>query len=149
MASINGHFGDSPKTREVNYKDSLYVSDKFSHISLALDLGLILFGKKQHKMELLGGVGYNSITVLEVTIPTNIDDPKSISRDGLSLSAGLGYRFEFPAATYIGLSAKYNFTHFNNKRGTDLTGNFLTIQLSLGFVSKDKKHRTRKLLELE
>jgi len=149
ILSIKAFFGNSQQPREVYHKDSLYVSDVYSHVSLTLDFGYALYIKNQHNLEVLGGVGYNGVKVLELANPVNTSNPESIYRNGLLLSAGLGYRYDFPLGTYLGLSAKFNFTHFNNQPGTDLTGNFLTIHFTLGLISQDYKKRNRQLLDLE
>lgn len=149
MVSIKGNFGDSRKTRNVSYKDSIYVSDKFSHVSATIDIGYALINKSQHSFELLGSGGYNGITILEVANPVDADNPKSVERSGLLLSAGLGYRYNFKSGAYIGLSSKFNFTKFSNLPGSDLSGNFLSIRLSLGLISTDSHSHTRKLLDVE
>lgn len=149
MVSIGVNFGNSPQAREVYYEDSLYVSDVYNHVSLSLDLGYTLYSKDRHNFELLGGVGYNGVKILEVANPIDADNPESIYRNALLLNAGLGYRYDFPTGTYLGLSAKYNFTHFDNRPGADLTGNFLTIHVALGLISQDHQRRNRQLLDVE
>lgn len=149
MVSIKGSFGDSRKTRNVSYKDSLYVSDKFSHVSATADIGYAVLNKRQHAIELLGSAGYNGITILEVANPVDTDNPKSIDRSALLLSGGIGYRYNFSSGAYIGLSSRYNFTNFKNLPGSDLSGGFLSIRISIGLISTDSHSQTRKLLDLE
>ncbi len=149
LISIKAYLGNSSSSRHVFHDDSLYNSDLYNHVSLAADLGYALFNKQQHVFELIGGIGYNGVKVLEVPNPLDADNPESIYRNSLLLNIGLGYRYDFPTGTYFSLSAKLNFSEFENRPGTDLSGNFFTIDVALGMISQDQQRRNRLLLDID
>lgn len=123
-------FLDAPKDIEV-YKDGyVYDSRYHSAIYLGAGAGFKYFEYKKHELDMLGGLGYDHITILEST-SAEANDGKSLS--SLCINAGLAYKFNISKKQYLSLSGRYNMLFYKNRGGTNLNGNAITIGLIYGF----------------
>ena len=139
-------FIKSPNTYQVYKNDSLYNTDYFIGGYFALDLGYELFSVKNSHFDLIGGVGYDGFTALEVDYP-DTDDDLTKSINSLNLNIGVAYKYYMNPYNYFGVEGKYNFVDYKNPKGTDLTGDVITINLIYGGFGK--KHNPLKLNELD
>lgn len=146
LLSLKGYFGDTPDQYVVNFRDSLWYSNEFTFLYAGLDVGYKLKEIQGHNFELIGGIGYNAITVLRVPKLLDPEEDDTEEVNSLNLNFGLAYRFQFESEVYIGLEAKYHAVNFANSGGTNLGGHFVTLDLAVGFISQDYNSHRRRLL---
>jgi hypothetical protein len=126
--------GNSPNVYQVYENDSLWNTNHFFGGYLGLDLAYELFKIKKSSFDMIGGIAFDGFDVLESNEQqSNNEISKSIN--SLNLNFGLGYKYHLNQWTYWGFDLKYNFVNYKNTRGTDLSGNALTINLIYGFCA--------------
>jgi hypothetical protein len=135
--------GSPRQDYEVLYNNEIIKTDAFSSGYIGLDLAYQLSNNKKHEFDALGGIGYDYMFAVLADTEKNTDPLKFNS---LNLNAGIGYRFYLKRMSYIGIQAKYNFIDFNNIRGTDLSGDYVSLILTYNFFgNKEKKTMIEKL----
>ncbi len=139
-------FIKSPNTYQVYENDSLYDTDHFFGANLGLELGYELFFIKNNHFDLIGGVAFDGFTALKVDYP-GTDDDLTKSINSLNLNIGVGYKYFLNPYNYIGVEWKYNFVDYNNPKGTNLSGNAITINLI--YCGFGKKYDPITLKELD
>jgi hypothetical protein len=124
-------FGNSPNIYFVEKNDSLYSTTHFFGGYLALELGYELINYKAHEIDVLTGIGWDGFDALSIG---NTNDPDRLTKsiNALNFNIGIGYRNYFKNKSYIGIDVRYNFVNYQNKNGTDLTGNTFTIRFKYG-----------------
>lgn len=139
-------FGKSPNTYFVEKNDSLYSTTHFFGGFFGAELGYELINYKSHELDILGGLGWDGFDALEIG---KTNDPNRITKsiNALNLNLGIGYRKYLKNKSYIGIETRYNFINYQNKNGTDLSGNTLTIRLKYG-MSRNL-YRDKNLMQLD
>ncbi len=115
------------------------------HIGIHSELSVEPIVKKINYNDfiVIGGVGGSQLNFGIVNTKnknTLNDTPKSAKT--IVYSIGLGYKRNVSkknARYYYGINAKYNLANFKNMGGTNLSGNFTTLTLLLGFNSNENK----------
>jgi hypothetical protein len=105
---------------------------------IGLDTERELYKSKKHEIDLLAGIGYDGFESIK-TDNNNSDPNAGHSINSLNTNFGLGYRYFYKKNTYIGLQAKYNIVNYNNKGGTNLMGDCLTVTISIGGLNQSAK----------
>lgn len=129
-AQLSFRFINAPKHYDVNYFGDRYSTKHHSAFYAGLDLGYKFAEFSRSKLFVLGGLGYDAITVV-ASSSDEADDGMYLS--SFNMNGGLGYRYYIGKRNYVGLMGKYNFLFYNNRNGTDLSGNAYTIALVYGF----------------
>lgn len=106
-----------------------YGTRHFFQLYGGLDAAYELVKMKKQDILLLGGIGIDGMDVLAVG---KGDDQITKSLAALNLNAGLSYRFWLRKYGYLGVNTKFNYMTYNNKGGTDISGNAVTIGLVYG-----------------
>lgn len=129
--AIEFRFGNSPNTYFVEKNDSVYNTTHFFGGYFGLELGYELINYKSHEIDVLTGSGWDGFDVLSIG---DKNDPDRVTKtiNALNFNFGIGYKKYFKNKSYVGIDAKYNLVNYQNKNGTDLAGNTLTIRLKLG-----------------
>jgi hypothetical protein len=138
--------GNSPNVYFVQKDDSLYSTTHFFGGFLGLELGYELMNFKSFEVDFLAGSGWDGFDVLSIG---SSSDPNRITKtiSALNFNLGIGFRKYFRNRSYIGIETRYNFINYSNPKGTDLSGNTLTIRLKHG-VSRNLD-RDRNLMRLD
>jgi hypothetical protein len=113
--------------------DSVYLTKDYQGYYLGADCGYSLIKTKKQEVDILAGIGWEGI---DVTIADSVYN----TYPSLNVNAGLGYKVyigsrdtkKASVSWYISAQAKYNFTGFNNKGGTDLAGGAFTFGIVCG-----------------
>lgn len=130
--SIIIKFLDSKNYYNVYKADSLYSSNNFLGGYIGLDGSYALIKSRRHEWDALGGFGWDGFDALSVERKDDRKLTKSVN--SVNFNLGTGYKYFFgKQGAYIGLDAKYNFLFYDNKGGTDVSGNAFSIGLVLGF----------------
>lgn len=151
-ATIGIRPGSSATPYLVERYDSIYTSTNFFSWNTGFDMGIKLFRKKKHELDVLFGTGYEELQVLSIYysdagVSTSTNSiAKSIN--SFNANAGLGYKLFITNKVtknnnhlrrYVSFQAKYNYVNYKNIGGTDLTGNYVTIGLAYGIYSRPYK----------
>ncbi|NVO19410.1 MAG: hypothetical protein HXX13_06905 [Bacteroidetes bacterium] len=119
---------------QVMYKDSLYTTHNFMGLNFMLETGRQLIDWRRHELDLLGGIDLELMDVLNLkNDPATADDNESKYLASPAIHFGLGYRYYTKSDHFFGISSRYHLMNFNNKQGSNLRGNALTINLEYGF----------------
>ncbi|MEM7109568.1 MAG: hypothetical protein AAF519_15190 [Bacteroidota bacterium] len=119
-----------------------YETDHFFGGYIGADIGYQLVKRDKSRLYALSGVGFDGFDALG---GGDEDDP-SKSINSLNLNLGLGFRQFFSHNLYIGIEARQNFVDYNNRGGTDLSGNSQSIRLLFGFMQNFNKEERLKTL---
>lgn len=131
-ATLSFRFIKSPNTYLVEKDDSIWNTTHFFGGYIGLDMGYNLLTIKNECFDLLGGIAFDGFDALSVKDKnSNNDISKSINT--LNLNVGLGYKHLLKSNNYVGFDLKYNFVDYKNLKGTNLSGNTITINLIYGF----------------
>jgi len=144
--TIGFKFGKSPKVYQVYENDSIWDTDHFFGGYLGLDMGLEMVKIKNSSFDLIGGIAFDGFDALKADDPNSNDDITK-SLNSLNLNVGLGYKYNINPWNYLGVDIKYNILDYKNPRGTDLSGNALTINLIYGFYGN--RYSTNRLKDLD
>jgi hypothetical protein len=130
-ATLEFRFGNSPNTYFVKKNDSLYSTTHFFGGFIGVELGYELMRYKLHELDILGGCGWDGFDALEIG---KTNDPNRVTKsiNALNLNLGVGYRKYLKNKSYVGIEMRYNVIDYQNRSGTDLTGNTVTVRLKFG-----------------
>jgi hypothetical protein len=138
--SLNFKFG-KPKN-EYTYMQNGYSDTTNSFVGgyfgIDAERKILSFGKNE--VSILAGLGYDGFDAVNVN--TEDSDPNndvSYMIGSLNTNFGLGFRHFTNNGTYYGLKAIYNIVNYNNPGGTYLSGNTVSISLTLGVFYNQKK----------
>lgn len=135
--------GSSPNTITTLFLDSLYETKEFTGINVMLEAGRQVVQWHRHEVDLVGGVDFEMMDILNITESDGNGGESTNSRNlySPSVHVGLGYKYYTKNRHYFGISSKYSVLNFNNKGGTNLRGNALSINLEYGFGTNDWLNR--------
>ncbi len=131
--SILVKFLSAPQEHLVRSFDSLFRTNYFFGVNAGLDVAYAIAARKRHRLDLLGGLGFDGLDLMKTSKRGGEDKPYSKSLASLDIAAGAGYRIRISQESYVGLQAKYHVNNFCNTGGTDLNGHAITIGAVLGF----------------
>ncbi len=140
-------FGRSSEVLQVYKSDSLWDCDKFLGGYLGMHSGYHLIKTRSNKFALTAGIGwdFSNFTLKESTE----EDSTYIARTlhSLNLNAGFSYKYYIDDWQFIGINGRFHFLFYRNRKGTNLSGNAITIGLIYGLVPYDAKRQN--LINLE
>ncbi len=130
-------FLDAPNNYIVTNNDTPYTTKYYMGYYIGYDIAYQFFRRNKHEFDILCGIGWDAFDAIFADAITN-------TYPSLNLNAGLGYKIflshkddkDFEKYSYLSLQAKYNFVNYNNKGGTDLSGNSFTFGLLYGFYKR-------------
>jgi hypothetical protein len=132
MADVTfiARFGDAKNPYSINERDSLYTTDHFSGTYMGLDVGNVIFTRKNSEFAVLGGIAYDVITAVPYDEEKDIE---GVSVGTINLNAGAGYRYYYNSRrAYLGLQGRYNVVDYFTKGGTDLSGHTISLRIIWG-----------------
>ncbi len=131
-------FGDAKNNYTV-LKDGIYYnSNNYISWFTGADIGCKLFRTRKSEFDFLVGLGYEEIQTLYEPVVEDVANTQSVK--SFYANAGLAYKIYVRDAvikgkhkrSYFSLQAKYNYVNYNNRGGTDLTGNAIIVGLVYG-----------------
>ena len=96
---------------------------------MGFDVGRDILVKKRHELQVVGGIAWDFIEVLEENKKLNL---KAVESNSYNINAGLAYRFYIKDNFYLGLKAKYNVVDYTLNKVIDLKGHAVTVHFSIG-----------------
>jgi len=147
--TISFRAGDARKYYETEYYNQLIQTKHHFGGYIGLDLAHELFNNDKTELDFEWGIGGDFIDVVpdEDGSYYTTDDSKTLA--SLNVNAGLGYRFYLKSMNYIGLHAKYNYVDFNNKRGTDLSGQYVSVTISYHLFGNPARRKALEKMKLK
>ncbi len=126
--------------------NNLEKTDHFTHAHIGLDAGYEIMKKENHELQAIGGLAYNTITLKERDEKRDID---AVNAGSYNFNMGLEYRYYFhhkspsyrryyygSRISYLGISGKYNIVDYTLNQNLPYSGNTITINLKIGFLSR-------------
>jgi len=87
----------------------------------------------------VGGIGYDGFEAISENVDAGV---ASKSINSLNINLGAGYRYYYKGdGRYLSLQPRINTVNYANKRGSDLSGNTISIRLIWGFSSNEGRDR--------
>ncbi len=122
--------GDARDSITVDSAGSLVTTNRFEGGFLGLEQGLKFFDTRTQSADMFVSLGYE--LVYSKSLGGNPEE--HVSHNSWSFGGGLRYRlFVFPRlGWYVGGIARYSFVDYPNPRGSDISGNTLSLSLVLG-----------------
>lgn len=136
--TIGLRLGDAKNNYTVLKDGMYYNSNNFVSWFTGADVGCKLFRTHRSEFDFLVGLGYEEIQTLYEPVENDVAKTQSVK--SFYANAGLAYKIYVRDAvvkgkhkrSYFSLQTKYNYVNYNNRGGTDLTGNALIIGLVYG-----------------
>lgn len=138
--------GKAVKDYQVIYLDEPTMTKQCVGGYMGLDFAYELSRNKRHEFDFLSGFGYDGFSAIEGDTKNGIEG-KSINSFNLNL--GLGYRFYTKKMNFYGIQTKYNFVNYNNKGGTDLGGNYISLILTANMFGNLQKNQMMERLKMK
>lgn len=139
----------SGKTQEeylIMYQGEPKMTDYYFGGYVGLDVDYELLKGKRNEFDLLSGIAYDGFDAVESNVEKDI---KGKSINSLNLNLGLGYRFYGKGFNYWGVQTRYNFVNYNNKLGTDLSGDYVSVLVSFNFYGNIQKRSLMQRLKMK
>lgn len=136
-------FGKTSEYYYIQQKDSLYKTDHFSDAALGLNFGFEVFRNLKNEVDANIKIGLDSFEAVK--------DNKSAESESINISSpnfgfGIQYRYYLKkkGIGYVGFEGMYNFLQYENDVGvgSDLSGDAITFNISIGFNSPLISNRT-------
>ena len=137
QSSFEFRFGKTPQQVFIVVKDTLAATRNYQGGSLALDLSIDFFEKKNRHMSFFAGAGIDLIDLVE----NSLQEPERITFLSPELRLGLQYHISFVNRTYLNLSTGFSWLNHQAQlpESTQLNGNAINIKLIFGFRSNPSK----------
>jgi len=127
-------FQDMPDSINLYFNDtSNYFTDKYIGGFYGIDISRTIFANLKNEFDISLGVaidGFNST----YDLPDNQSFLET-SIHSFNFNAGCAYRFILQQSYFAEFQLRYNFLNYHNKNGADLSGNAITLNLYIGFLS--------------
>jgi len=130
----------------VMYQGALKSTDYYLGGYVGLDVAYELWRGKRQEFDFLTGIAYDGFDAVESNTEKDI---KGKTINSLNLTLGLGYRFYGKRFNYWGIQTKYNVVNYNNKQGTDLSGDYLSLILTYNFFGNFQKRTMMERLKMK
>lgn len=127
---IDYRFSRAKNKYEIDSLGQIISTDEFSNWLFGFDCGIKLIDNTTFSTDIFVGCGYDAI----YSIKEAADPDKDKILGAFTTSIGLRHRFfsDKKKGTYIGGMIRYSLVDHNNPRGTDLSGNTLSISFMVG-----------------
>ena len=127
---FNYRFGSSKNDYEVDSLGQIITTDEYRSVLLGIDGGLKLWDNMAFSTDIFIGCSYDAIYSVQKTH----DPDKNVTFGSLAASCGLRHRFfiDRTSGLYFGGVLRYSVVDYDNFRGTDLSGNTLSVSFIIG-----------------
>ncbi len=136
-------FIDSPNEYRIRQDDSIYVSNNYTGVSIALQGYYSLFKNLRNDVLLTTAFGYDGITLQS---EDEDEGKEAVTTGTLNINVGLQYRYYYNYKSYVAFDVRYNYLNFSNNINDELAGHGITARLIFGFTDGNSKQRQLKAL---
>lgn len=138
--------GKTKQEYQIMYEGAPKMTDYYFGGYVGLDLAYELWKKKKRELDFLTGIAFDGFDAVESDTEKDIEG-KSIN--SLNVNFGLGYRFYGKKLNYWGVQTKYNIVNYNNRQGTDLSGDYISMIVSYNFFWNPQKRSMMQRLQMK
>jgi hypothetical protein len=138
--------GKASQDYEVFYENAVTSTNYFLGGYVGADISYQVLNNFKRELDILGGIGGDFADVIKSDTEKKI---KGKELGSFNFNVGLGYRFYSKRMNYLGIQAKYNIVNFNNKQGTDLGGNYMSLILTYNLFGNIQKDSMMKRLKIK
>lgn len=137
--TVQFRFLKSAGVYTVKRSDSLYNLNHFFGGYIGGDYTYYFVSKAKTDIGIVGGIGFDGFDIADDGDDDNNDSHKydylkPLSINSFNFNTGLRFNYFFSSSFYLGLQGRYNFVHYNNRGGTDLSGNTFCVDLIIGIT---------------
>jgi len=131
-------FINSPHEYKVFSQNTVQTTRHFLGGYVGVEVGREMWRKGKSELDVVGGIGYDGFEAIAEDVDAGIG---SKSLNSLNINLGVGYRYYYKkdSGQYLSLQPRINTVNYANKRGSDLSGNIISIRLIWGFSSNDNR----------
>lgn len=133
MTNFHFSFGfiNTPEEYFVVHDNTLYGTNSFFGVHMGFDVGRELVKTPESALIPFIGVGAEGFEAFSTYDQENYGLSKVVG--SLNLNIGMEYRIITNHKNYVGLQARYHVVNYQNRGGSDLSGNVATFGITLGF----------------
>ncbi len=124
-------FLSSQEVYTVVVDNMLYETDHYTGYFIGFETGYDLLNARNRGLFLTGGIGYEGFDAFSEFDQAEYGLSRTLHT--LNLNIGTQYRIQFSENGFLSLVLRHNILFYNNRGGTDLSGNALTFGLLLGY----------------
>lgn len=130
QAQVNLGFLEAPQAYIAEIGGSLYETTDFMQVYAGIHTGFDMLSNPRHSLYITGGVGYDGIDPRN-----NAEREEGVTGmiHALNINAGITYHRIFEGNRFFTIIVRHNFVDYRNNRGSDLSGNVITVGLGYGF----------------
>lgn len=127
-------FLKSAGTYTVKRNNNLYDLDHYFGGYIGVDYNYYFINHTKTDFGIIAGGGYDGFDIANSDDNHSTDYLKPLSISSFNFNSGLRFNYIFKPTFYIGLQGRYNFVHYGNSGGSNLSGNAVSVDLILGFT---------------
>jgi hypothetical protein len=141
---ISYRFSEAENPYFIDSFGVLTATDKFNCWLFGVECGFKILDNQAFSTDIFAGLGYGVI----YSLSKGGDPEETFTLGSIAPSIGLRHRFiiDKESGFYIGGILRYGWTDYNNPRGTDLSGNTLTLYFVTGWSFHETLHQFLKKL---
>ncbi len=127
---LNLGFLEAPQAYIAEIGGTLYETTDFLQLYAGIHTGFDMLSNPRHSLYITGGLGYDGID------PRNTaerDEGVTGMIHALNINAGITYHRIFEGNRFFSIIVRHNFVDYRNNRGSDLSGNVISVGLGYGF----------------
>lgn len=130
-------FLDAKESYIASYDGGEHVTDHFFGGYIGADIGRDIYSYKRGELRLLAGIAFDGFDVVQSDEESDIE---GVSSSTYNINMGLGYRYYLSNRFYLGLRTKYNIVDYSRGGVVDMSGNTISIQLTVGWLGNFSKY---------
>ena len=137
--------GDSPNSYDIIYDDELIATKDYMGMYIGFEYAYDIYYSKKIDVSLSPGIGWDRITALYLDNDYG-EDPKFVN--SFNYNGGLVLKYKYgKKGGYLGIHARYNWANYQNKGGTELSGEYFNLRLVWGNIFNAYRAHRLKMLE--
>ncbi len=110
---------------------------------IGFEVGRDIYKYKSQEIQIIAGAAFDGFTALKEDKKADLE---SASANSYNFNVGIGYRYYTKKDMYLGVRIKYNIVDYKLTNVIDFTGNPISLQLIIGWLSNVEKKEKLKML---
>ncbi|GIM50531.1 hypothetical protein [Capnocytophaga stomatis] len=111
---------------------------------IGAEVGRDIYRKGNNEIQIVSGLAFDGFDALKKDEEAGL---KSASTTSYNINFGIAYRYYFKNNAYLGLRIKYNIVDYTLNKVVNLTGNPISLQLSIGWLENQRKKSALETLQ--
>lgn len=131
---------------DVVHDGQLQTTEHFQYYNVGAEYSFALVQSKAGQIQLFSGIGLSSAHALRTDTENDIR-PKILR--SLNVNTGISFRVFNRKGSLAALQFRYNLVNFRNKGGTDLGGDFFSVNLLVDLLKSNQRYDSKRALRLQ